>query len=175
MKRSGQSAFESATSAIYRGDVHELAKFLRNTEQLANQTDEEGRTLLMIAVLSELGSLEIAEKLLTSGLPLNARDTGQRWTALHFAARDQKTELVRMILDAGAEIDPTDAFGNTPLWRCIMGAKNNLSTARELVTRGANPCAKNQHGVSPFDLARTIGYQPLVTLLSSPTQPGATA
>ena len=58
--------------------------------------------------------------LVDRGISVNAFDDGQHWTALHFAARDQKPKVVELLLAHKAEVDSVDSFGNTPLWRSVM-------------------------------------------------------
>ncbi len=75
---------------------------------------------------------------------------------LAFAAREEKPEVVSMFLEAGAEVDPQDAFGNTPLWRAVMSNKGN-AVVELLTAAGADWCRKNSSGVSPSDLKATLG------------------
>ena len=96
----------------------------------------------------------------------NVADTGQSWTALHFAARDQKLLIVAALLDAGAEVDAEDSFGNTPLWRCVMSPKAQEAVVRLLLSNGANPQKKNRHGASRKDIGERTGKTELVKLLT---------
>jgi hypothetical protein len=63
-----------------------------------------GRTLLHSA--AEEGDLWLAERLLSFGADPNSREhSHQRYTPLHWAARNGYTEIVRVLLDRGAEAD----------------------------------------------------------------------
>jgi ankyrin repeat protein len=125
--------------------------------------DADGRTPLMLAVLA--GDPVAAASLVDAGADVDAADHEQKWTALHFAARDHHAALVRLLLDAGAEVDPVDVFGDTPLWRAVMTAGSDLSTLSVLLGHGADPRRKNRHGLSPLDLARESGQEDVVALL----------
>ena len=105
-------------------------------------------TPLMEAVLA--GDREAAGSLLEQGADPDVHDTDQQWTALHLAARDNDAELVKLLLDHGAEVDPVDTFGNTPLWRAVFAAGED--TIRTLLEHGADPDRKNHSDVSPRDL-----------------------
>jgi ankyrin repeat protein len=146
--------------AVYRKDYGALGA---TTREELNGTDADGRTPLMHAVLE--GDPDLVRFLIDRGVDVNAADHGQKWTALHFAARDQNTPVVRLLLDAGAAVDPDDAFGNTPLWRSVMQADLNLETVRELLRHGADVRKKNNYGEAPVDVARKRGRKDLMNVL----------
>lgn len=154
--------FADVARAVYRRDLPSLREL---TAAEANLRDQDGRTPLMHAVLAEDTDPAVVATLLNRGAAVNAHDTSQEWTALHFAARDQDAALVRQLLEAGATVDPVDVFGNTPLWRAVMEAGPDLAVIRVLLSHGADPNRKNRHGNSPLDVARAAGRQDLVQLM----------
>lgn len=154
--------FTDVVRAVYRKDLPVLREL---TAEEANLRDQDGRTPLMHAVLAEDADPAVVAALIDRGADVNARDTGQEWTALHFAARDQNLALVRQLLEAGAEVDPVDVFGNTPLWRAVMEAGSDSTVIRLLLSHGADPGRKNRHGILPLDVARASGRQDLVQLM----------
>lgn len=147
--------------AVYRKDIMALKKLSLAS---VNMTDQDGRTPLMHAILAEDADPSIVRLLINQGANVNAFDGGQKWTALHFAARDQEEAIVRILLEEGATVDPVDVFGNTPLWRGVMNFTSNIDMIKELVAHGADPHRKNNHGVSPIDIARKIGLTDIVSL-----------
>src|SRR5215471_11886460 len=56
-------------------------------------------------------------------------------TPLHLAAYRGNTEIVRLVLDSGAEVDPPGEEACTPLHEAISGG--HVETARLLICRGA--------------------------------------
>ena len=150
-------------AAVYRKDYGTLDKLLRASD--ANVRDEDGTTPLMHAVLAEDADPRMVRFLVEHGADVNAAETAQHWTALHFAARDQKAELVDALLDSGAQTDPTDVFGNTPLWRCVMNNAPSLRIVKQLLAHGADAERKNKQGVSPKDTARNMGNAEVLALL----------
>jgi ankyrin repeat protein len=137
---------------VYRKDYIRLTAIFR-AEDCINSKDGDGRTPLMHAVLAEDADVDFVKFLISEGADVNARDKSQAWTALHFAARDQKLPIVEVLLDAKAEIDPQDTFGNTPLWRAVMSGSSQ-KVIELLVSRGANSELQNKSGVSALDIAQ---------------------
>jgi len=156
------TTFREIAGAVYRKDLTALGRLTRDE---ANLRDSDGRTPLMHAVLAEEADPRVVAALIDRGTDVNAADTGQQWTTLHFAARDLDPRLVRLLLDAGAEVDAEDVFGNTPLWRAVRNVGTDAEAIQALLRHGADPRRKNRSGVSPLDLARETGPEGLVTLL----------
>jgi ankyrin repeat protein len=152
---------DDTLTATYRKD---LATLRQLTPAQVNARDVDGRTPLMHAVLASDADPAIVALLLERGADANAADHGQKWTALHFAARDQKASIVKTLLAAGADVDPVDAAGGTPLWHSVSTAGSNLRVIRELIGRGADPWRRNEHGISPMDLARTAERDDIASL-----------
>lgn len=70
-------------------------------------------------------------------------------TALHYAARDGKVEAVRLLLDAGADVNQvTDGDHTTPLLTTIING--NYDLAMELLKRGADPNLASDDGAAPL-------------------------
>lgn len=90
-----------------------------------------------------------------AGADVNAADANG-WTPLHFAAQAQSAPVVRLLLEGGGDVHASDAHGNTALWRAVLAYKGDPATIEALRAAGADPLRKNQHGVSPLALARTI-------------------
>jgi ankyrin len=69
-------------------------------------------------------------------------------TPLLYAARDGRLDCARMLLDAGASIEQSDANGITPLLMAI--GNNHPDVARFLIERGANVKAVDWYGRTPL-------------------------
>jgi ankyrin repeat protein len=150
--------------AVYRKDLGRLQSL---TAEEVNQHDEDGRTPLVHAVLASDADPKVVRLLIDCGADVNVADAGQRWTAMHFAARDQNAAIVRELLEAGATVDPVDAFGDTPLWRAVMTVGADLTTTKMLLAAGADPHRKNNHGSAPLDIAQTTGRADIVALFQA--------
>ncbi|MFE2124254.1 ankyrin repeat domain-containing protein [Rhodococcus aetherivorans] len=154
-------SIDEIVRAVYRKDVMVLDSV---TPEEVNLRDEDGRTPLMHAMLAEDTDPAIVALLIDRGADVDVADSDQKWTALHFAARDQNEAQVRLLLKAGADVDPVDVFGNTPLWRSVMNSRSDLAAMKLLIEHGADPHLRNHHGISPLDLARQSGQDDVVAL-----------
>jgi ankyrin repeat protein len=116
--------------------------------------DRAGRTSLHYAAIAA-DAIRVKE-LLESGLNVNAADD-EGWTPLHFAAqKSETTTVVRLLLEEGAAVNARDAHGNTPLATAVFNCRGHGDVIKLLRACGADPFAKNAHGVSPVKLARMI-------------------
>lgn len=151
--------------AVYRKDHSAIRSIVAAGEDM-NATDEDGRTPLMHAILAEDADTKTVGLLVELGADVNVHDGGQNWTSLHFAARDQQADIVLALIESGANVEPIDCFGNTPLWRCVMECQVDPAVVKILLEHGADPTRKNHHGASPLDIAVNTGDEELKTLLT---------
>lgn len=126
----------------------------RNQTGSSAAVDIFGRTDLHYACVDS--NSVATEKLLSDGCDVNAQDRNG-WSPLHFSAQSGCLECLQLLLGAGADTELRDSFGNTPLFRAVFESKGDGSLIKALRAAGADPLAKNENGVSPLSLARTIG------------------
>ena len=93
--------------------------------------------------LPKRGDVSTVNYLLDLGVDVNGRDE-QGTTALTAAAWEGQTEVVRILLERGAEIDPQDELaGMTPLiWACWKGYGDTVGV---LVEAGADVNLKDKN------------------------------
>lgn len=89
-------------------------------------------TALIEAVMN--GDLETAEEALRRGADSNV--TYRDWPVLFWAAQEGHTSIVRLLIDAGANVNRADPDGFTPLKQAI--GEGHLDTAELLLLRGAD-------------------------------------
>jgi ankyrin repeat protein len=151
-------------SAIFKNDFNTVSKMLESGTD-PNSVDEDGFSLLMNAILADTEDTRIVSLILSKGADVNYREPN-KWTALHFAARDQKIEAVKLLLDHGADVNAKEEFGNTPLDRNITVCRDNHEIAKMLLDRGADPSIKNNYGSSAIDYAKLVEDDELLKLLT---------
>ncbi len=152
-------------SFVYRNDYQALKKLIESGTAINATVDRYGRTALMHAVLGRNVDTDMVKFLIELGADVNVCEK-EKWTALHFAARDLKLEIVEVLLTHGALIDPEDSIGNTPLWRCVMSTfpGNQIDVINVLLENGANPNKKNKYGNSAKDIVILTAETELVKL-----------
>ena len=75
-------------------------------------------------------------------------------TALHFAVANGSAEEVKLLLDAGATVDPRDVRGMTPLMFAVSSDRPNADIVRMLLAKGADASIRSNIGESTVDWAR---------------------
>ena len=92
----------------------------------------------------------VAEGLIERGADVNARTVDFGKTPLHEALDSGDTELVRLLLEHGADPNATDVEGRTLLHWAAEGAA--APTIELLLDHGADPTLKNADGDTPLDI-----------------------
>jgi len=106
------------------------------------------------------GKVSRALSLLEQGICYpNELDPLYMWTPLHIAARENKLELAKSLLDHGANVDVKDKVGQTPLHRaCYWG---NRDMVQLLLDHAADFTAFDNLMQTPEDLAKQQGHKEL--------------
>lgn len=126
----------------------------------ANTRDSTGNSALMLAAYRGIHGKKSITKtlqtLLSVGVDANDRDLNGKTVLMAVASREIECEAeIRVLVDAGADIDATDEEGRTALAYCIYhGRGYNIAN---LLTAGANPNLADQQGRTPLmELRRHI-------------------
>jgi len=99
--------------------------------------------------------LDGVRALLTGGADVRAAH-GDGMTGLHWAAHHGDTQMVRLLVDAGADLEATTRLGDhTPLHIASRGGHTRAVTA--LLDAGANTNAVTTPGATPLHFAATAG------------------
>ena len=86
-----------------------------------------------------------------------------RQASLIDAVRSADLDAARALLDAGADANPSNADGTTPLHWAVLN--DDVEMAAALLDAGADPAAANRLGVTPMHLAATNGNAAIVRRL----------
>lgn len=91
-----------------------------------------------------------------AGSAQTENDVEQQPTELHFAAQDGDLAEVRRLLTLGAEVNATDAHGNTPLK--YASAEPWPEVLRLLIAYGASTTIADENGFTPMHCATGHGF-----------------
>lgn len=98
--------------AVFRNRP-EVAQLLLDKGADVAIVDNDGYTALLYAIKS--GNTALAKSLLDHGANVGDRDRHSRRSALHLAAIKGHPDMVRLLLERGADVKATDSLGETPL------------------------------------------------------------
>ena len=154
---------ESSLHQSVRKSQAELVKFLLEHGATIDLPTLAGKTPLMIAV--ETGSIAITKLLFDHGAKPDFTTVEEQTSALHRACSSGNLEMVRELLDHGANIDSRDSHDDTPLFVAVE--VGNLPVAKLLLQRGANSRIRNRSGLSVINLA--AGNEEMLRLLRADT------
>jgi uncharacterized protein len=149
------------------GEVGRLREVLDGDPAAATAYSGDGFTALHFAAF--FGHPEAATLLIERGAEVDA--FGRGWmtgTALHSAASRLQSDVVRILLEAGANPDVRQSAGWTPLHAAAMNG--DLASLELLIDAGADPAAENDEGRSIADLANESGHDATVARILSALQ-----
>lgn len=165
----GMMPIDQALEQAELPDLHKIAmgimcwdirEYLQGTDIDVNAMDAFDRTALWYA--SCKGDIDAVAALLATGAQPNL-DPG--YGPLHIASRYGHYEVACRLLDAGADVDARSQWLVTPLMSAAATTYDTEAVAAELVRRGADVNAINNHGTSALSLASNFDKAALVQML----------
>jgi ankyrin repeat protein len=161
-------------------DIGELkmARVLLDHHGVNAQTDE-GLTAWHFSSRKDMSTLDndssaLAKLLLERGANVNlpAKD---KTTPLHLASYNTQPEIVRVLLEHGANTEAENDEGKIPLQEGVRGErhfhKDRASVTRLLLERGASAYGREKYHVTASDLAFCFGKEKVSQVLFSKPEP----
>ena len=103
---------------------------------------------------AQRGDLEGVKVFLKQGDPINQKvESYFGWTPLIAAIYGEQTDVARYLVEAGADVNLADMYGETPLMYAALRGDENVPLVESLIAHGANLDAKDNHGTTAFDCA----------------------
>ena len=148
------------------GDLESVRKLIGADRGLVNSFAPDGFYPLGLAAY--FGHRAIVEFLLKNGADVSlAARNAQRVTALHAGASRGGPEIVKILLEAGADPSAKQERGFVPLHSAA--ANGNVAVVELLLKHGAAADAKADDGKTPADLAAEAGHKEVAERLRKAT------
>ena len=155
---------EDVHAAAKSGDTDEVAALLSMDNRLTRTFDADGWTPLHLA--AHYGHAATVELLLHNNAPVDLRSTNAMAnTDLHAALAGRRTDVAKILLDAGADVNARQHGGWTPLHSAA--ANGDRAAVELLLARGAKPNSANDAGVTAAASARERGHIEIADLLDA--------
>src|SRR6266542_2134740 len=137
------------------GRDERVAELLREDRSLPNAWSPDGFTPVGLAAF--FGHSSTARLLVEAGADVGAVARNEmKVQPLHAAAAAKEIEIVRMLLDRGADPNARQQVGYTALMECARGGRDDMVSL--LLAHGADPTLTTDDGKSASDLAREQGH-----------------
>ncbi|KAL8711912.1 MAG: hypothetical protein Q9225_007041 [Loekoesia sp. 1 TL-2023] len=171
-----QRKFEGARTPLHwaaEKGHEDIARLLIDNKADINARNCTNRTALQEAIMHAPVSLSIAKLLLEHDASITIHDD-EDWTPLHQAANGGTTEIVKLLIDKGCDLEAqtseTTMWGLNRFWcratPLFLAAANGQEAAiRALVARGANPRCRNITGEMPIHVACWRGFPSVVRIM----------
>uniref|UniRef100_A0A7S3K4I8 Uncharacterized protein n=1 Tax=Aureoumbra lagunensis TaxID=44058 RepID=A0A7S3K4I8_9STRA len=126
-----------------------------NASDNNDTADEDRGSAFLVAV--EVGSPKIVRSFIkmASDLNIDFPHGSKHTTAIHAAAARGRAEIVKLLIDAGAKINPIDAEGRSPLHHAAQGDYDEV--LRSLVKHKGNIRQVDKRGHTPLAVAQHAG------------------
>jgi len=147
------NSFVAISRAIYL-DTTDVLELLIEYGANVNHQSPRGEPLLIYAMRDY--QLDAMKVLLAAGADVSYIDN-DGWTVLHQAVDcrqhrdDDNGALVKLLIDAGADVNQQLASGSTPL--ALAVSHNHLAQVKLLLAAGADPNIENNDGWHPLNRA----------------------
>lgn len=153
------SLFEAAAAGKFDAVAHLVATYPNTLDDYA----DDGFTALGLACY--FGQFDVARYLVLKGANVNLQsNNGFNVFPIHSATAGNYTDIARMLIENGAQVNVVQQAGATPLHSAAQNG--NLELIILLLESGAEVHTRMEGGKLPADLAREKGFEEIAEILS---------
>ena len=155
-------------TALHRAAFKGQTEVIRVLLKAGAKTEVMSRRFFPLHLAAMTGHLEAVSALVKAGADVNSRDGGRR-TPLHrvlSASTPHVSEIARLFIDSGADVDTTDEEGETPLMTAVR--EGYTEVVRSLLEKGARTDVRDRNfNQTLLHQAAIRGYGDIAEILLS--------
>lgn len=137
------------------GRIDRITGLLREDASLASAYSPDGFPAVGLAAF--FGHLEAVRTLIAAGANIHAAATNAfKVQAIHAAVASKNLDIVRAVLDAGADPNAAQQQGFRPIHEAANSGNRGLADL--LLNYGADPTLTGDNGKNAIDIARETGH-----------------
>ena len=138
---------------VCKGDLIKINRYINQGGDI--NIYYEGFSLLYILV--QKNYLSCVKEFLRCKANPNIKNTNTGLSPLHVAGYNDNIEMIKILLENGAEIDLEDNEGNTPI--CFCARFGNEKSIKFLKEKGADIYKRNKSKISPIETCIQYGHK----------------
>ena len=154
LEQQGRDGFHPLHNAAASGHS-EIVALLIQKGAMVDARENKGRSALVVFAATAGSNIEIARMLLSAGADPELEDSAEHYTALDYAAINEKVDLGETLIAAHVDINRRDGgyYGDTPLG--IATYYHRKKFVNWLISRGADVNMTNKLGQTPLQRTRS--------------------
>ncbi len=152
---------------VYNHDLDFISNLVADHKIDLDENQFDSLNMLSIAILDPELDIQFIKGLLKLGANPNVQDDDRGWRPLHFAAQDNKHEVISLLIDSGADPNLTSNLNETPILLAVFNKMNDMTSINLLLDNGADFNIENSHGVSALSLSKSIEDRETLNLFES--------
>jgi len=157
-------------NAVDNNDLKKVEKLISKgalSDSSSNYTEKKyGWFYGNVYYLNLVKSVKIAQILIKKGLDVNFQSGYSNEAPIHAAVKNEIPELVKLLLQSGANINAINNYGKTPLH--IATENSNLKILQLLIKNGADINITDNYGKTAYNIAKDkINQKPAEFLIKS--------
>jgi ankyrin repeat protein len=178
-KKADATGLTPLHAAVAANDVA-MAKLLLESGSDANAQANIPQSATPLMLAGQNGNTDLIKLLLAKDVSVNAHSSSTNSrvqngviqfgavTALHTAALAGNAEAVKLLIDAGANVNAEDVRGMTPLMWAVSTDRPNVSIVRMLIAKGSDVSIRSKSQETVADWARKFNHSGVMTELKLP-------